>query len=129
MQLIKEIQKKRDLSLLLITHDLGVVFNVCDEIAVMYSGSIVEKANTYDIFKNPQHPYTKALLATLPNKTTTEIQTILGQPPALTEIINGCKFNPRCPFKTNICTEKTPKLDEFEDKHFVACFNYNQLVE
>jgi len=125
LQLIKEIQKNRGLSLLLITHDLGVVYNVCDEIAVMYSGAIVEQANKDSLFQNPKHPYTKALLTTLPSKEKKEIQTIQGQPPALTEIIEGCKFYPRCPYKTSICSEKIPELKEFEDSHIVACFNCN----
>ena len=119
----KKIQKEKKLTLLLITHDLGVVFNICDEIAVMYSGNIIEKAATKELFKNPKHPYTIALLNSLPSKDNEQKKLLEGQPPAITEIINGCKFNPRCPYKTEVCTEKIPELLEFEDNHQVACFN------
>lgn len=128
LKLIKKIQHDRGLSLLLITHDLGVVANVCDEVAVMYAGSIVEFSNTKNLFENPKHPYTKALLAALPSSDNKNIQTITGQPPALTEIISGCKFHPRCSYKTDICLKKIPELVACEDFHKISCFNYN-LVE
>ncbi len=126
LQLIKKIQKERGLSLLLITHDLGVVFNTCDEIAVMYSGSVVEKGSRNEIFKNPKHPYTIGLLNSLPNKDKEELQTIQGQPPAITEIISGCKFNPRCTRKTEICTQQVPILENIGNNQEVACFNWER---
>ena len=119
LSLIKKIQKEHNMSLMLITHDLGVVFNVCDEVAVMYSGNIVEKADTQTIFKSPVHPYTKALLSSL-----TDDRIILkGQPPSITEIIDGCKFNPRCYMCSDVCPEKIPELKQIEENHFAACFN------
>lgn len=127
LNLIKNLQKEKNLSLLLITHDLGVVFNVCDDIAVMYAGSIVEKAEKTELFKNPKHPYTKALLSSLPNSK--EKQTIQGQPPAITEIISGCKFHPRCKYCTDICNEKIPDLINIGENHNLACFNWKNLVE
>lgn len=120
LKLIKDIQKKHNMSLLLITHDLGVVYNVCDEIAVMYSGNIVEHADAIELFKNPKHPYTKALLSSLSD----ERIVLTGQPPALTEIIDGCKFNPRCKNCINMCTEKIPDITDIGNKHLVSCFNY-----
>ena len=119
LNLIKEIQKQRKLSLLLITHDLGVVYNVCDRIAVMYSGNIVEEADTHELFKNSKHPYTKALLSSLGE----ERVVLNGQPPAITEIIEGCKFNPRCTFRSDICTQKIPVLSKTNNNHTVACFH------
>ena len=123
LNLIKNIQKQRKLSMLLITHDLGVVYNVCDKIAVMYSGNIVEQAETSELFVNPKHPYTQALLSSLG-----ENRIVLkGQPPAITELIDGCKFNPRCRYCTNICTEKKPELSEIKQKHYAACFNLSNV--
>lgn len=122
LKLIKTIQKEHGMSLLLITHDLGVVYNTCDKIAVMYSGNIVEEAQTDEIFKNPQHPYTKALLSSL-----TKDRIILnGQPPAITEIIEGCKFNPRCGYCTPVCYEKIPEQISVGDNHKISCFNFLQ---
>ena len=120
LKLIKDIQKEHNMSLLLITHDLGVVYNVCDEIAVMYSGNIVEQAQTQELFRNPKHPYTKTLLSSLGEKRIV----LNGQPPALTEIIDGCKFNPRCKNCTDICREKIPDIADIGDKHLISCFNY-----
>ena len=129
LRLIKKLQKERNLTLLLITHDLGVVFNTCDEIAVMYAGNIIEKAETKELFQNPKHPYTIALLNSLPSYNRNNKKLLEGQPPSITEIISGCKFNPRCQYKTALCNEKIPELLESEDKHQVACFNWKNLVE
>ena len=121
LKLIKQIQKEHNMSLLLITHDLGVVYNVCDEIAVMYLGNIVEQAETTELFKNPKHPYTKALLSSLGE----ERIVLKGQPPALTEIFDGCKFNPRCQNCTDICHEKIPDIIDIGNRHLVSCLNIN----
>ena len=124
LQLIKKIQRERKLSLLLISHDLGVVFNVCDDIAVMYSGAIVEFAKAQELFNSPKHPYTKALLSSIsPNIA----HSISGQPPALTEIISGCKFHPRCKYKTAICAEKIPEISSVGEFHKVSCFNWQDI--
>ena len=127
LQLIKKLQRERKLSLLLITHDLGVVFNVCDSIAVMYAGSIVEFASKEKLFSSPKHPYTKALLDSLPNSKKSNLQTIQGQPPALTEIISGCKFYPRCKYMSSFCSEKNPELISVDEKHKIACFNWGKI--
>ena len=121
LNLIKKIQKEHDMALLLITHDLGVVFNVCDSVAVMYSGSIVEQAKTDELFKNPLHPYTQALLSSLG-----DARIVLnGQPPNITEIIDGCKFNPRCENCLDICCEKIPDMIDIGEKHLVSCWKSN----
>ena len=119
LSLIKKIQQEHNMSLMLITHDLGVVYNVCDEIAVMYSGSIVEQAETAELFRNPKHPYTKALLSSLND----DRIVLKGQPPAITEISDGCKFHPRCYECCDICDKKVPDICDIGSKHLVACFN------
>ena len=108
----------------MISHDLGVVFNVCDDIAVMYSGAIVELSQAQELFNSPKHPYTKALLASiLPDIA----HSISGQPPALTEIISGCKFHTRCKYKTAICAEKIPEISSVGEFHQVSCFNWQDI--
>ena len=126
LSLIKNIQKERNLSLILISHDLGVVFNVCDKVAVMYSGSIIEQAPTEELFKYPKHPYTKALLSAINPDKSSDMDIPEGQPPALNDIINGCKFHPRCKYKTPVCNEKIPNLEKIGDYHQIACFNFNK---
>lgn len=127
LKLIKDIQQKRKLSLILISHDLAVVYNMCDKIAVMYSGNIIEEGKTEKIFKTPIHPYTKALLNSMPENRNDTLYSIEGQPPLITEIIYGCKFHPRCPYTTNICKKQIPQLEILEDYHKSACFNKNSI--
>ena len=127
LSLIKNIQKERNLSLILISHDLGVVFNVCDKVAVMYSGSIVEQASTKELFSHPKHPYTKALLSAINTDKASATDILDGQPPSLTDIIYGCKFHPRCKYKTSVCNEKIPNLEEIGDSHKLACFNFKDI--
>lgn len=122
LSLLKQIQQEKNVAILLITHDLGVVYNISDEVAVMYSGSIVEKASCDELFSNPLHPYTKTLLNSLPNFRNDKIL-IQGQPPAITDIVNGCKFHLRCPKCFNICENEKPVLKEISKGHFVSCFD------
>jgi len=118
LNLIKRIQKERGLSLILITHDLGVIYNTCDRVAVMYSGNIVEEAKTIDLFNNPKHPYTRALLDAISLKG----PEIKGQPPSVTEIISGCNFHPRCKYADELCSKNIPELEICGDNHKVSCF-------
>ena len=122
LSLLKQIQKEKNVSILLITHDLAIVYNISDEVAVMYAGSIVEKASTDEIFSNPLHPYTKALLNSLPNIGKKE-ELISGQPPAITDIVYGCKFHIRCKNCFEICEKEKPVLKEYTNNHFVSCFS------
>jgi len=121
LSLIKDIQKERGTSLLLITHDLGVVSEVCDRVAVMYAGRIVETADVKSIFKSPSHPYTQGLLDSLPATGKDKLNPIKGQPPAVTEEIKGCPFNPRCPHAMDICRHVEPENIELTQGHRVAC--------
>lgn len=126
LDLIKELQEKNNMSMLLITHDLGVVAQNADEVAVMYFGRIVEKSDTKTLFENPLHPYTKALLASLPDMSKERLESIEGQPPSITDDISGCPFHLRCPYKMDICVEKEPAL-EFKNKtQKVACWLYKK---
>lgn len=127
LHLIKKLQKERNLSLIMISHDLGVVYNVCDDIAVMYSGSIVEMASNEELFNNPKHPYTKALLSSINATNTKDYISIQGQPPAITDIIDGCKFNPRCEYCTDECIKKAPELFEIGANHKISCFNWTNI--
>lgn len=122
MNLLNDIKIQNNTSILLITHDLALVSENADEIAVMYSGRIVEHAPNRDFFSNPRHPYTKALLKSLPSNRGEKLETIKGQPPTLSQQINGCKFHPRCECCTDICTREVPQLKDIGLSHACACF-------
>ncbi|MEB3286424.1 MAG: ABC transporter ATP-binding protein [Vampirovibrionales bacterium] len=133
LDLLKELQETHNTAILLITHDLGVVAETCDNVAVMYAGRIVEEASVFDLFQNPKHPYTKGLLHSLPTlekiQSKTPLEPIEGQPPALTEIPKGCAFEPRCPSRMEICTSAFPPHSLIEGKnpaspHDVRCYLY-----
>lgn len=110
-------------TIILITHDLSIVSNYCDTTTIMYLGEVVEKAQTSKIFKNPLHPYTKALLNALPNKKGKKLENIKGQISPITEIIQGCKFHPRCSYVMKQCKNEKPCLKETACD-CVACFLY-----
>jgi peptide/nickel transport system ATP-binding protein len=107
---------------LYITHNLGVAAEICDRVAVMYAGNICEVASVYDIFKNPQHPYTKALMAAVP-KPGEEPRAIAGSVADGLSLPDGCRFHPRCQECTNTCSIDCPSLVEIAPGHFVACHN------
>jgi oligopeptide/dipeptide ABC transporter ATP-binding protein len=122
MNLLNEIKTNNETSILLITHDLALVSENTDNIAVMYAGRIVEQAPSKEFFANPTHPYSKALLKSLPSNRDDKLETIPGQPPTLSQVINGCKFNPRCEFCMDICKQEVPELKELTKTHKSACF-------
>ncbi len=125
LELIKELQEKRQTSTVLITHDLGVVAQVCDEMAVMYAGRIVEHAQVSEILANPRHPYTRGLLASLPRlDREAELSPIPGTVPEITNLPAGCHFHPRCPEKTDICSRREPPVNKAVSK--VRCWLYNE---
>ena len=126
MELLVRLQKERNLSYILITHELPAVAGVCDRIAVMYLGKIVEMGSTEEVFANPLHPYTKALLAAVPipdpKQARARTRELLeGEVPSATNIPSGCRFRTRCPFATELCAEKVPELTGREVSHTVAC--------
>lgn len=125
MKLLHEIKENEKTSIILITHDLALVCENADKIAVMYAGKIVETASRDELFTSPKHPYTKALFEALPDMSKETLSTIEGQPPSINETISGCTFHPRCKFCMQICTEKYP--DEFElGQSKVACWLYSE---
>lgn len=128
MSILTELKNKHNTSILLISHDLGLIGQYADEISVMYSGRIVENASVNEFFTNPLHPYSRALLASLPsNSENDELRTIEGQPPAIQEKIEGCRFSPRCEcFEKNDCCV-VPELNQVLDCHFVACNRVDKI--
>ncbi|MGA3539492.1 ABC transporter ATP-binding protein [Micromonosporaceae bacterium DT194] len=110
MALLAELQRERNMGLILITHDMGVVADVADRISVMYAGRVIEEAGVHDIYSTPAHPYTKALLQSIPriDLKGQELHVIKGLPPALTDIPAGCSFNPRCGYVQDVCRADPP---------------------
>jgi peptide/nickel transport system ATP-binding protein len=123
LKLLKELGDKIDASIILITHDLGIVAETCDRAAVMYAGNIIELADVYELFKNPCHPYTKGLLAAVPKPdvSTKDLEPIKGSVPNLITPPSGCRFHPRCNFAFDKCSQVKPAMVETNPGHFVAC--------
>jgi oligopeptide transport system ATP-binding protein len=127
LDLMKQLQKKTDTSILLITHDLSVVANFCDRVLVMYAGKIVESATVEELFSNPKHPYTERLLQSIPRLNMSAdlpLIPIEGSPPDLFDPPAGCGFCPRCPYAMRICQEQTPPAFQVGDDHKSACFKH-----
>ena len=122
MKLLNEIKQNNQTSILLITHDLALVSENSQNIAVMYAGRIVESANADEFFTNPNHPYSRALLKSIPSNRQTPLETIKGQPPTLSQKIDGCRFHPRCDYCGGRCRVEIPALKEITPNHFSACF-------
>ena len=130
MRMLAELQEERQMGLILITHDLGVVADVADRIAVMYAGRIVEQADVHDLYRNPAHPYTKGLLDSIPrlDQKGETLDAIGGLPPNLTNIPPGCPFNPRCHYAQDICRiDPPPPLREIARHRLSAC-HFSELL-
>jgi len=123
LRLLKEIQRETNLALVFVTHDLGIVAKLCDRVAVMYAGRIVELGRTRDIFNRPRHPYAIGLLNCLPTlgRGRGPLTAIEGQPPDLANVPPGCSFAPRCPLVEPRCREARPPLEAVDAEHLVAC--------
>jgi oligopeptide/dipeptide ABC transporter ATP-binding protein len=123
LDLMRKLAKENDMSILLITHDLGVVAEMCDYVAVMYAGEIVEQGTVRQIFKNPKHPYTIGLLKSIPKMTgpKTRLTPIQGNVPALRNMPEGCRFAPRCPHATDVCKQQ-PSQVQIEPEHTTKCW-------
>lgn len=126
MDILKDIKNDFKTTIMLISHDLALVSNYADKITVMYSGHIVEQADSNDFFKNPKHPYSIALLNSLPNiNPSTKLKTIVGTPPSIDENISGCKFHPRCDFfEQGLCDVNKPTLEAKSTNHLSACLKF-----
>ena len=124
INLMKDMQEEKNISYIFISHDLSVVKHISDRVGVMYLGSMMELADKNEIYSNPQHPYTRALIGAIPLPDPTkrkEMQVIQGEIPSNVKIPKGCKFNPRCPFAKDICREQEPATKEVKPNHFVKC--------
>jgi len=128
LQLISELKYKLNISFIFISHDLSVLAEVCDRIAIMYGGRIVEIGPIDKIFYESLHPYTKGLLRAIPkiSKDIKTIESIPGTVPDMRNPPNGCMFHPRCPYVMDVCRNKVPKSIEYSKDHFVECFLYGE---
>jgi oligopeptide/dipeptide ABC transporter ATP-binding protein len=133
LSLVQQMQREYNTGVLMITHDLGVVAEVCDRVLVMYAGQIVESGTVEQIFDSPKHPYTQGLLASLPqiqSDTRQRLVSIPGQPPDLSALPKGCAFYDRCPKRlVDICTQKEPTEARFENGQTVRCFLHDEKRE
>lgn len=127
LEVMKEI--KKDGSLLLVTHNLGVVSELCNEIVVMYAGCVVEKGSLKEVFDNPKHPYTKGLMAAVPSLESKggELYTIPGTVPTVNNFEKGCRFAPRCEYKKHNCKDIKPEMKQVGENHYVECFLYQDM--
>lgn len=126
---IQRLQKETGISMILITHDVSVVAEISNKVAVMYAGKIVEKGNTVEVFKHFAHPYTEGLMASFPTIVGEKrrLASIPGSPPDLVNPPKGCRFHPRCPYAKDICMEKEPPMIEISPGHFTACHFAREL--
>jgi len=132
LELMKDLTKRLGASLIIITHNLGVVARYADRVNVMYAGRIIEMGTAHDIYHNPRHPYTLALLKSVPRMDLPrqdKLDPIEGQPPDLTLLDDGCSFRPRCRYAKDSCAHSFPELEEVGEGHFVACFEKDGLKE
>lgn len=121
LQILEDLKRAHSMSLILITHNLGIIAEVCDRVAVFYAGKLVELGSVEDIFAHPIHPYTQGLLGSVIYLDSRELRSIEGFPPDLLSPPPGCRFHPRCPYAQQVCKETVPPLVEFKPGHFAAC--------
>jgi peptide/nickel transport system ATP-binding protein len=127
-QLLKKLQRELNLTLILVTHDLGVVAELCDDVLVMYGGKVAEYATSDTIYNAAKHPYTRRLLKAFPDidNLDADLVSIPGVPPRLDDLPIGCRFSPRCNLCKDYCMRDQPRLVELEDSHYIACHMYSR---
>jgi peptide/nickel transport system ATP-binding protein len=130
LDLLKELQQEFGLTILLITHNIGVVAEVADRVAVMYAAKMAEVGDVVDVFSAPKHPYTQGLMKSVPNIKLdgSELYKMKGAPPSLLHPPAGCRFHPRCPFVMEICLSEEPDFDPVEQDHLAACWLYQEAA-
>jgi peptide/nickel transport system ATP-binding protein len=132
LDLIQELREELNMGIILITHDLGVVAEVCTRVVVMYLGQIIEEADVKTLFKKPLHPYTKGLLKSVPQldgDRSQKLNMINGMVPSLQDIPKGCRFSPRCEYSTDKCRVKPPELTELDNGQKVRCWHYDTILQ
>lgn len=131
LDLMNNLKEEFNTAMILITHDLGVVSEVCDKVAIMYAGEIIETASLKQLFENPKHPYTLGLFGSIPNleEAANRLNPIKGLMPDPTDLPKGCTFHPRCPYATEACSKQVPKNTKVEDGHKVRCLIYEGIVD
>ena len=132
LDLLRKLRRERSMGLLLITHDLGVIAENCDEVLVMYAGRVAERASVTELFARPRHPYTRGLLASMPRLETprkTRLPVIEGTVPSLAAMPEGCRFAGRCPWRTERCTREVPALRAIAPNRAVACHHAEAIAE
>lgn len=130
LNLMMDMQQENNISYIFISHDLSVVKHISDRVGVMYLGNMVELGDKDEIYNNPSHPYTRALMAAIPQPDPdkrSEMKLIEGEIPSNVNTPSGCKFHPRCPFAKDICKEQVPEVKEIEPRHFVQCHFAGEL--
>lgn len=130
LDLMRELQKKLNMSLLYITHDLGVVADICQRVIVMYAGMVMEVASVCDLFDKPLHPYTMGLMKAMPSldQEQEELYNIRGMVPHITQMPQGCHFHPRCDYATQECRERCPELTDVGGGHCVRCLHWQRIM-
>lgn len=128
LDLMKEMKEKFGMSIIFITHDLGVVSEIADSVMVMYAGEVMEKSSADKIFKEPMHPYTQGLINSVPdvNDDREHLESIQGSLPHFSDMPKGCRFSTRCPYAKELCINRKPELEEQEEDHFVRCWKYTK---
>jgi oligopeptide/dipeptide ABC transporter ATP-binding protein len=125
LRLLRELQQQTGLTLIFVTHDFGIVARMCDRVAVMYAGKIVETTDVRELFNHPAHPYTQALMKTVPRiEETGRLASISGQPPSLCNLPPGCSFAPRCSLAIDKCRDEHPPSVEIGESHWASCWRY-----
>ncbi len=132
LELIKKLSDEMGTAVILITHDLGVVAGTCDRVCVMYAGRIVERGDTAQLFADPKHPYTRALLRSIPRVDASgrqRLHSIKGQPPSLIDMPDCCPFYPRCDSTLDVCRHRYPPETAFDGSHAAHCWLYSKEAQ
>jgi len=131
LQLVKKLKTENNTSMILITHDLGIVADICDKVAIMYAGTIVEYAEKRELFKNPKHPYTIGLFNSIPDikKDEASLKPIKGLMPDPRNLPTGCPFHPRCDMATPECSTTVPRNVALDETHMVRCLRYGNALK
>jgi peptide/nickel transport system ATP-binding protein len=129
LELLKSLREKLDVAVILITHDMGIVADTCDRVTVLYAGQVCETGTAEQVFGKPKHPYTEALLSSVPNLAlrTQRLSVIPGNVPNLIQPPTGCRFHPRCAYAKQVCVDKDPELEFIDDRRLVHCHRWREL--